>query len=575
MPMIASTALDRYRRLHADMITERRPWLDHWRLLSDYILPRRYIWLTPEAERGRAVNFHNPLIIDGTPTVASRTLAAGMMNGITSPARPWFRLSAPQFRDNVRVIRWLEEAQEDMLYAMSESNFYNAMAVQYLDLAVFQTSAMLIYEDDEDVFRCYNYALGEYAFAQNNRHQIDRFAREFSWRVEQIVTEFGLENCSDWVKQQWDRGAEGYNQRRVVCHIIEPNGPPYRDIGLPQALKYREIYWEKGAVSSSNNPSTPTLVDREPGNPGTSNVLRVRGFYEWPGSCPRWEVVGNDAYGAGPSFDALPDIKQLQHMAKRKLQALDYMISPPVVADIQLQHRPTALLPRGITYVAGANNIGVKPVYTINPPFREISEEIARLQGRIQEYYHNDLFRMISNLETVRSATEIDARREEKLVLLGPVLDRFQSEALDPAVRRIFSIMLRNGLFADMPPELEDTNAQIAYTSVLSDAQRAVAAAPLERFVAFVGNLSGAVPEALAVPKWPDLIREYGRAVGVSERSVNTEEEVAQAIAQQKAAQAMQQAAETALPAAQSAKLLSETPVGGAGDALSLMLGNA
>jgi hypothetical protein len=33
----------------------------------------------------------------------------------------------------------------------------------------------------------------------------------------------------------------------------------------------------------------------------------------------------------------------------------------------------------------------------------------------------NDLFRMISELDTVRSATEIDARREEKLVLLGPV----------------------------------------------------------------------------------------------------------------------------------------------------------
>lgn len=558
------------------MMTERRPWMDHWRQLADNILPRRYIWLVPEQERGRAISFANPVIIDGTPTVAARTLAAGMMNGITSPARPWFRLSAPAFRDNVRVRRWLDTAQEDMLYAISESNFYNAMAVQYLDLSVFQTSAMMIYEDVEDVFRCYNYAIGEYAFAQDNRHSVTRFAREFSWRVEQIVSEFGLENCSDWVRRQWERGAEGYNQRREICHMIEPNGPPYPDMGVPQGMAFREIYWERAGGAQGGN-DTPSLLEREGvtwDGARPANVLRIRGFHEWPGSCPRWEVVGNDAYGAGPSFDALPDIKQLQHMAKRKLQSLDYMISPPVVADIQLQHRPTALLPRGITYVAGANNVGVKPIYTVNPPFREISEEIARLQARIQEYYHNDLFRMISNLDTVRSATEIDARREEKLVLLGPVLDRFQSEALDPAIRRIFSIMLRNGLFQPIPPELEDANAQIAYTSVLADAQRAVAAAPLERFVAFVGNLAGAVPEALAVPNWPALIRDYGKAVGVSDRNVKTEEEVAQEIEQAKAAQAMQQGAEMLPQAAQGAKLLSETPVGGAGSALDLMLGN-
>lgn len=555
MPTIPSTEHDRYKRLLTSMREDRQPWREHWRLIADYVMPRRYNWLQSQRESRIGAQLANPLILDGAATLAARTLAAGMMNGITSPARPWFRLSAPQFRNNARVRKWLDQAQSDMLFAMAESNFYNALAVQYLDLSIFQTSAMFIYEDDVDVFRCYNYALGEYFFSQNNRHVVDRFGREFSWRVEQVVAEFGLENCSEYVQERFKRGGEGYNQTIDLVHMIEPNGPPYREIGVPQSMPFRELYWEaKG---------------RESGK-----LLRVRGFNEWPGSCPRWEIIGNDAYGAGPSSDAMGDIRQLQHMTKRKLEAMDYMVSPPVVADIQLQHRATALLPRGITYVAGANNIGVKPIYTINPPIGEIDRMIEQLRGRIQEYYHNDLFRMISSLETVRSATEIDARREEKLVLLGPVLDRFQSEALDASVRRIFGIMYRNGLFPPVPPELEDAEAMIDYTSVLSDAQRAVGAAPLERGVAFVGNIAAAVPEALAVVDWEETIRDYWGNVGISEKNLRTREAVAEDRAQQQQQKAVAGAAEVGPPLAQSAKLLSETPVGGASDALSMILGN-
>ena len=58
---------------------------------------------------------------------------------------------------------------------------------------------------------------------------------------------------------------------------------------------------------------------------------------------------------------------------------------------------------------------------------------------------------MISQLDTVRSATEIDARREEKLVLLAHFLERFENEQLDPTINRVFNICQRAGLFPDAP----------------------------------------------------------------------------------------------------------------------------
>lgn len=103
---------------------------------------------------------------------------------------------------------------------------------------------------------------------------------------------------------------------------------------------------------------------------------------------------------------------------------------------MQLKNQPASILPGGITYIAGQNNIGMKPIYQINPPVQEIMLDIQALQLRISNIFFNDLFQMISQLNTVRSATEIDARREEKLVLLGPVLERFENEALGKAIDR-------------------------------------------------------------------------------------------------------------------------------------------
>jgi hypothetical protein len=536
------------------MEDERRPLWEYWRLVAEYIAPRRYTWLSSPTERVQRHHLYNTSIFNNTATLAARTLAAGMMNGITSPARPWFRIRAPGLRDVSRVTRWLESVQEDMLSAMAETNFYNGMAQLYGDLAVFHTGAMTIYEDPESVFRCYNYPLGEYYISHNNRQVVDRFAREFMWNVEKTVNEFGLENCSEAVQRFWRDGGPGYREPVKICHMIEPNGPEYKDYGVPRMFPFREIYWDK---------------EDKPGR-----ILRVKGYNEWPTMVPRWQLIGDSPYGGGPTHDALPDIRQLQLLEKLKIQGLEKLIRPPLVADVQLQNRPTALLPDGITYVAGINNVGMKPVYQVAPPIQEMMQDIQRLEKRIEDTYYVDLFRMISQLETVRSATEIDARREEKLILLGPVLDAFQNEALDPAIKRIFGIMYRNGMFAPEPPELEDQEATVEYDSILSDARRALDAAPMERGAQFIGNLAAAVPEAIRIPDWPSYIRDYLQKIGVPEQNIRDPEEVMEEIQRDQQGAQVQQAAEVAQPAAQSAKLLSETQVGGASDALSLILGN-
>lgn len=533
----------------AELRNDRLPFWTLWRELADYYLPKRYVWLQSSKEQ-RIRSAKNPFILDSTGTMAARVLASGMMNGVTSPSRPWFKLRIPGFDDDGGVVSmWCDEVARRMMWIMGESNFYNSMAVLYLDLVVFGSAASLIYEDDETDIRCYNPALGEFYFGQSDRLAVDTFAREFQQTPKQLAQWFGEEALSETTRAQYKRGGANALAFVDVTHLIEPN---LGESAVPKKFAYRETYWETGARQGV--------------------VLAQRGFNELPGIFPRWECTANDSYGTSPGMDGLPDVIQLQQETKRKAQGLDKMINPPIVADIQLQHRPTALMPNGITYVAGANNVGAKPMYQISAPINDMTNDIRDVQTRIKETFFNQLFDMISQLDTVRSAAEIDARREEKLVLLGSVLERFENEALDPAIDRIYNIMQRRGLLPPPPEGLPAGTIEVQYVSILSVAQRAVAAAPTERWLQLIGGLAGAVPSVLDIPNFDALVRNYGNDIGVESRNMNTPDEVA-AQREDKAAQQQQQELLQATPAlAQGAQTLSKTDVGGGSNALQQLL---
>jgi len=101
----------------------------------------------------------------------------------------------------------------------------------------------------------------------------------------------------------------------------------------------------------------------------------------------RWDLVSNDAYGRSPGMDALPDIKQLQQETRRKAQAIDKMVNPPFVADVQLKNQPASLLPGGITYVSGysaSGKPGFSSVYDTKFPVGEITEDLNEVRERLK-----------------------------------------------------------------------------------------------------------------------------------------------------------------------------------------------
>ena len=91
-PGDARTSFQHYQQLRGQLFAERATFDAHWRELGDYYLPRRMRFWVTDRNKGDKRNQH---IIDSTARFAARTLQSGLHAGLTSPARPWMRLSTP------------------------------------------------------------------------------------------------------------------------------------------------------------------------------------------------------------------------------------------------------------------------------------------------------------------------------------------------------------------------------------------------------------------------------------------------------------------------------------------------
>ncbi len=515
--------------------------------------------------RGSPINQH---ILDSTGTLAARNLAAGMMSGCTDPTKVWFRLKINHIDSTQTspISLWLAECERLLQLIFQESNFYTAIATLYFDLVVFGTGVMIIYEDFENVINCYNPCAGEYYLDSSNKLFNDILYREFTFTVDQTVREFGIDNVSPAIARLYKEGGANLTRELVIAHAIEPNIDG-RKFGIPTQFKFREVFWEWGGSASPQGGSSYA--------PG---CLRKKGYFECPFISPRWDIVSNDAYGRGPGMDALPDIKQLQLEVKRKAQAIDKLVNPPMVADIQLKNQPASLLPGGVTYVSGmmANSRpGFAPVYQVAPPVKEIMEDLNEVRDRISKIFFNDLFRIMSQFETRSNITavEVDQRRSESMIMLGPVLTRVNGEGLSPIIERVFGMASRARIVPPAPKEIQGANVNVNFVSMLETAQQATQSSGIERLFQIMGSLVGIDP---AVADNVDIdfgLEKISALLHNDPKLIRSQEELTQIRQQRQQAQQAAQQADIAEKLAGGAKTLSETEVGGGQNALQQMIG--
>jgi hypothetical protein len=521
--------------------TERSSWDTHWQDVAKYQFPRAGRFTTSDVNKGKKK--HND-IYDNTAVFAHRTLVAGMMSGMTSPARPWFRLglSDKDLMEYGSVKQWLHDVAELMRAIFSSSNTYNALQQCYGEIGAFGSWANFVRPDFNNVIHHYPLTIGEYAIATDDRGVVDTLCRDFKMTTGQMVKQFGRENVSSAVRNLYDRG--NFDSWVDVMHLVHPR--EHYDMTKRDArnMPFSSCYFESGATGDG--------------------LVAESGFKRFPALCPRWDITGNDTYGRSPGMDVLGDVKQLQHQQLRKGQAIDYQVNPPLQGPSSLRDQAGSRFPGGFTYVDAANaQAGIRSLFEVRLDLNHLREDIMDVRERINRGYYADLFLMLAQqpMKSGVTATEVAERHEEKLLMLGPVLERLHDELLSPLIDMTFDRIVEAGLLTgrlEPPPEVQGKDIEVEFVSTLAQAQRAVAAGGTDRLLGTVGSLATLWPEVRHKINAMQVIDDYADLFGVNPKLVIPDEEAnAKLAAEQQAQQAAQQGAAMA-QAVDSAKTASE-----------------
>lgn len=521
-----------HRRRLEELKQVRNPWEKAWQPLAEYIEPTR-LRLTNKDEGATS----RASILDSTGTKALRTLASGMHSGITSPARPWFRLTTfdPDLKDFAPVKEYLAAVEQRMREVFQSSNLYNAFHTGYGDLGQFGQSVAILADDDESMIRMQTMLHGRFWIARDHIGRMTTLYRQFRWSVQRIVGRFGYNNVSQKIRTDYDQGR--YGAIYDICHAIEPR-----------------LSRDTSKIDKRNKPFLSNYWEDECNE---AKLLEESGFDENPIIGPGWEIAGEDHYALSPGMIALGDIKGLQLETKRKWEALDKIVRPPMTGPTSMRNNPASLLPGAITYVDAPQGMGgFRPAMEVNLRLAELTADIRDLRDHIRETFYADLFLMLSNMEGIqpRNSFEIAERKEEKLLALGPVLENIYNGQLEPVIDRTFAILNRRRELPPPPPDLQNQELKIEYISILAQAQKAVATGAIERGLAFAGQVAAVKPDVLDKIKGDEAVDHYFDLLGVPPSILVTDDEVEKIRQQRAQRQQMAENAEMAATVAPAAK---------------------
>jgi Bacteriophage head to tail connecting protein len=552
----------RYDVLRTALWTERTSGFDaHWRELAEVFMPRRIRFSVSDRNRG---DKRNQRIIDSTGRFAARTLSAGMHAGLTSPARPWMKLTTPDpsLAQLGPVKLWLHEVSSRMLTIFATSNLYNVLPLVYLDMGIFGTAAMSIVQDSRDLFRCYSYPIGTFALGQDARGLATTFVRDYQLTVRQIVEEFCVQANGrdiDWtpasqrIKDLWERG--DYEVPIDVTWVVKPN-----DYGDDRRFGSKYLPW--ASCSFETGSSDPKF-------------LREAGFKTFPLMAPRWDITGEDTYGTDcPGMTVLGDNNQLQIMQKRKGQLLEKAVKPPMKGPTSLRTQKVSTLPGDITYIDVRDGMqSLSPVHEVRlEGFQHLNQDIGEVQYRIQRGFYEDLFLMLARSDDRLgadrpTAREVEERHEEKLLALGPVLERTNDELLDPIVDRVYQMMDDAGLVPPAPDVLHGVRLKVEYISILSQAQKLVGVVGQDRLLATAGSIVVQMPELSPVIRHKldlnQIMDNYGDMLGVDPKIIVPTAQAQATLAKEQQQQQQAAEADQQQKLARAAKDASQTPLSG------------
>lgn len=520
--------------------------ISKWMQLESVFDPGTARWDATDAQNQSRKDYS---ITNETAQLALRTLKAGMLTGMSSQTRPWFKILADnQALNEKKAVRtWCESAEEVVRKVFLKSNYYESLLTLYGDEALYGTGAFLLEEDQQSVVRCHPLPIGSYWLGVDDQLRVDLYLRLYQMTARQIVERFGRENVSDATLTNYDSNAGGNKEVAYpVAHVIHKSTYfGQTDDQIARQFPWMSTWYEQG-------------------QPGTHGVLRRSGFYESPLICGRWNVVGENIWGKGAAQDCLGSTLSLQVWERLLAQAAEKHGDPPVLFGSDVDPRRANLLPGEPIFVDTKDvSKAAMPVYSVDMRLDSGLKMVERIEGRINDAMYRTLFQMFSESDRREiTAEEIRARASEKMQVLGPVVERNVTEVLGPSVQRTLGICQRRGMLPPMPTEMQGQKFKLEFVSILAQAQKMSAVNNVTQFLGILGNEVAVDQGILDNVDLDEAARYVADNLSVPAKLIRAPEEVQAIRADRQRQQQQAQAAENAQKLAQAAQNLSQAKPG-------------
>lgn len=539
--MSNDTPLTRVRLHFRQLQNDRRTWEPYWRDVQEYIAPQRGrgIVSSDSEESNKGNRDDSSKRLNGAASRALNILASGMQSGLTSKARQWFLLSHPdpELGKFQPVREWYDTVQDVLERLFRKSNLYAALLHTYFEMGGFGQGAIGIFSHPDKTLFCRPYTTGTYYMSNDEYNEIDTFFQTSWMSARQIIQTFGYENTPVYIQNAYDTGR--FETRFEVVNAL---------------LRHPEMYGIK--VGEQYETASVTFLANAQ---DSDKFLRVSGYHSFPVMTPRWDAIDNDVYGWAPTRDIIGDAKMLQKMESDALKGVSKTVSPPWRVPPELERRGLDTRPNAINVVSSMNENAVAPLFTAQTNIQQLQYKIDSVTAAIKDGLYNSLFLALLTQDNPQmTAREVAERHEEKLLMLGPVLERIHYELLDPLIDRAFLLAYEAGLIPPPPPELEGQPTQIEYVSILSQAQKAVGVNRIEQSVQFLGGMTAVYPELRHALDPFKTYQAYNGMIGVKAGIFRSEKEYKDAVAAEQKKQELAQGAEVGQNLATSAKLMSE-----------------
>jgi hypothetical protein len=408
----------------------KRPLETVWQSIAQYCLPRKAN-ITKKTYRPEEIEQN---LFDTEPIDALNVAAAGMMSWTTPKQASWFAFEPTmnQKRDT-KTKRWLSECGELIKEYLQASNFYTERHESLENKLAFGTSALYSTMENGRL-RYENLDITTFCIKENAFGVVDTLMKKCVMSLEQAAQMFGYENLAKEHQEQYDRMEL---QREVeFIHVVEPRNPRLISSNLLKSAK--------------DKPFASYYIDTE-----HRKILRESGFDTFPFAVGRWLKWNNQIYGPwgyGPGFAALPEMRQLNYLAKMMDIYAGKVVFPPLLVPNTYEGQLDTSM-KAINYYSP--ELGADSIAPMNVG-GSIEVALNRIDNRrkaLQSKFHTDLWQMLANRSDVqKTATEVQELLNEKVDILTPAFDRDNVETIEPILLRAFDLCATAGMLPQ-PPE--------------------------------------------------------------------------------------------------------------------------